>query len=954
MDATRGADLQLLGPVRLYVAGRPVSVGVRMQRFVLAVLALEANRLVTTDRLIDLTWSDRPPATARRIIQTQISRLRATLAGVGVDDLLRLRSEPAGYLLDADAHRIDAHRFTALVARAGTTAGGTGATAGATTGAGAGGTTRLAVLDQALGLWRGPALAGTADESTRASLTRHLDEARWTAMEDRLDAMLRQGRDDDVIADAGRLVAEHPYRHRFTAHLMLALYRAGRSVDALDIYRQARERLADEFGLDLPAELQRLEGAIIRNEPLRNLAAAPPVPRRNTDAPLVPRQLPAPAQTFSGRLRELATLEQVHDSSTGVVIVGIDGMAGVGKTALAVQAAHRIADRYPDGQLFIDLHGYTHGIEPIQPADALDHLLRALGVPGTQIPTGLDQRAALYRTRLADQRVLIVLDNAATEAQVAPLLPGAPGSMVLVTSRRRLTGLDQTHTLSLDTLPTPDAIALFVRTAGEGRLAGEPPELLTELAELCGRLPLALRIAATRLRARPAWSLSHLVRRLRDRQDRLGELHAGQSSVTAALELSRRYLSSDQQRAYRLLGLHPGPEFDPYATAALLESSLSHATRTLDQLLEAHLLAEPAPGRYRFHDLTRAHAAAAAADEQTAPIRDAALDRLLDYYRYTSGTAIHTAYPYEREDRPQAPDAYTPVPELPGRAPALNWLDTELSNLLAAARYAADHGRPAHVSYLSSSLHRHLRSRGRCRDAETLHQLALATAGTTGDQVGQLTALVGLGDSHGLQGRPSHAADHYQRALRLARAAGHHIGELTALNGLGHIRRRQGRPTHATDHHLRALRLARSTGHRAGELDALSGLAELHRRQGQNKQSVGYHQQALHLARTTGHRIGELAALNGVGRSLLATHRPDAAVAHYEQALVLAGALNQPGDQARAHHGLADAHYRLNRYEQASHHWRRALDILTGLGIDHTDDEETTTTTLRARLAALG
>jgi DNA-binding SARP family transcriptional activator/tetratricopeptide (TPR) repeat protein len=1049
MDAARGLDLQLLGPVRLCVAGRPVSVGVRMQRFVLAVLALEANRLVTTDRLIALTWPDRPPDTARRIIHTQISRLRATLAGVGIDNLLRLRSEPTGYLIDGDPHGIDVHRFTELLSRAADAADDA---------------TRLALLDQALGLWRGPALAGATDEPTRASLTSHLEEARWTATEDRLDALLRQGRYEDVIADAGRLAAEQPFRHRFTAQLMLGLHHAGRSVDALATYRQARQRLADEFGLDPPAELQQLERAILRNEPQRDTDPMVPAP------PPVPRQLPAPAQTFTGRVRELSTLEQVHGSSSTVEIVGINGMAGVGKTALAVQAAHRIADRYPDGQLFIDLHGYTHGVEPIQPAEALDHLLRALGVPGTQIPESLDQRAALYRSRLADQRMLILLDNAAAETQVLPLLPGAPGSLVLVTSRRLLAGLDHTHTLSLDTLPAPDAVSLLVQTVGEGRLTGEAPARLAELVELCGRLPLALRIAAARLRAHSAWKLSHLVQRLRDQQHRLGELEAGQRSITAALDLSYQHLSPDQQSAYRLLGLHPGSEFDAYATAALLDSTQAHAARMLDQLFEAHLLEESTPGRYRFHDLTRAHAASR---DETEPIQDAALDRLLDYYRHTAAAAMHAAYPYESEDRPKVPPAHTPTPELPGPAPALGWLDTELPNLLAAARYATERGRSVHLLHLSTTLHRHLHMRGRYHDAETFHQQALATARTTDDQTGQLAALVGLGDIHWRQGRYAQAADHHGQALRLARATGNRTGEMNALIGLGDISRRQGRHGQAADHLGQALQLARATGNRTGEMNALIGLSDIHlmagrlaqatdhngqllqvaratghlagelnaliglglisRRQGRHAQAADHLGQALQLARTTGHRPGEMNALSGLGwihlmqgrhaqaadhfgralqlaratghrpmelkalnglgevhrrqgryrpatdhyqrllelaqasgdriyefeawqglgRLRHSTGHPEAAITHHQQALSLADELSQPYEQARAHDGLAHAHHTLNQHEQARQHWQHALNLLTGLGVDHTEDEETTTTAIRTHLAAL-
>jgi tetratricopeptide (TPR) repeat protein/transcriptional regulator with XRE-family HTH domain len=789
-----------------------------------------------------------------------------------------------------------------------------------------------------------------------------------------------------------------------------------------------------------------------------------------------PRQLPRETSWFTGRTAELERLlELVPDPGRAgaVVISAIDGMAGIGKTALAVYAAHRMVDRFPDGQLFIDLHGYTQGLAPTEPAEALDQLLRDLGVPGTQIPTGLEARAALYRTRLADQQMLIVLDNAATDTQVAPLLPGTAGCLVLVTSRRRLAGLDHTNTVSLDTLPLPDAVALFTQTAGGDRLAGQPAELVAELVELCGRLPLAIRIAAARLRSHPAWPLCDLVRRLRDRQYRLGELAAGQRSVTAALDLSYQHLSRDQQRAYRLLGLHPGPGFDAHATAALLDSTLAHAGRVLDQLLEAHLLLEPTPGRYRFHDLTRAHAAHTATRDLTAPGSDAALGRLLDYYRHTAAAATDAAYPYEREHRPQVPPPHTPSPELIDPAAALAWLDTELPNLLAAAPYATEHSRPAHLLHLSMILQRHLRTRGRYHDAETLHQQALTTAGAAGDQAGQLNALnglgqidlmqgryaqaadhleqalqiahatgnspgemealSGLGDIHLRQGRYGQAVDHFDQVLRIARVTGHRPGELNALtglgqidlmqgrhaqaadhikdalriarvtgnrpgeletlNGLGQIHRRQGRYGQAADHFEQALRIARVTGNRPGELIALTGLGRIHRVQGRYAQAADHYGQALRIARVTGHLSGELNALTGLGRihwmqgrygqaadhyqQLLdlaqesgdrnfefeawqglgrlqhATGHPDAAIAHHERALTLAGQLSQPDDQARAHDGLAHAHHALHQHDQACQHWQHALNLLTDLGIDSTEDEETTAAAIRSHLTAL-
>ena len=921
-------EILLLGPVQARVDGQPINVGVRRQRFVLAVLALQPNRLVTTERLVDLCWPDDPPRTARRVVHTQISQLRATLARTGASrNGISIRGGGSGYALDCHPGNIDAHRFTALHAQA-RAAGDDHA--------------RLELLDQALSLWRGPAMADAASDEVRVRLCGHLEQARLDAAQDRLDALLRLGNQQDVIGEATQLVREHPHRHRLTATLILALYQAGRTADALATYRHTRLRLADELGIDPPAELRELEVAILRNDPTLAVPATVASPATVANPPFtaahmpVPRQLPADTAAFTGRATELhhllALLPDQDQSPTTVVTFAIDGMAGIGKTALAVHVAHRLADRHPDGQLFIDLHGYTQGVDRIEPAEALDHLLRALGVPGAQIPENLDQRAALYRTRLAGQRILIVLDNAAAEAQVAPLLPGSPGPQVLVTSRRRLTGLDHTHTLSLDTLPLPDAITLLARTVDRGRLAGQPPEQPAELVELCGRLPLAIRIAAAQLRAHATWSLSHLVGRLRDQQQRLRELAAGQRSITAALDLSYQDLSLDQQQAYQLLGLHPGPGFDAHATAALLDSTLIGAGQLLEQLHDAQLLQEPTPGRYRFHDLTRAHAAHTATRDQTEPNRQAAVERLLDYYRHTATAAMDAAYPYERDHRPHIPPAHTPIPDLPDPAAALKWLDTELPNLLATARYATGHSRPTHLLHMSTTLHRHLRSRGLYHDAETLHQQALTTALATSHQPGRMTALNSLGHIYRLQGRHTQATDHFAQALQIARTTGNCPAEQTALHGLGYIHWRQGRHRQAAEHFSQALQIARTIGHRPGELEALTGLGDVHWPQGQYQRAADHFAQALQLARAIGHRPGELEALKGLGYIHWRQGRYTQAADHDQHVLQLAHATGHRPSELTALNGLADTHRMQGRYTQAADHYQQVLQLAHATG----------------------
>jgi tetratricopeptide (TPR) repeat protein/DNA-binding SARP family transcriptional activator len=898
--------------VQVRLGAAAIDAGPVRQRAVLAALAVDAGRPVMVATLVDRVWDETPPEGARAALYSYLSRLRRLL--LAERPAVQLVGRGSGYLLDVDPQVVDLHRFRRLVATA--------------RDVGSDDDQRAKLLGEALRLWAGPPMADLPGQWAAQSRTgwqqERLDVAvQWAKAE------LRLGRGGELIGPVRGLLDEHPLSEPLAEVLIRALVADGRDAEALEYYAAARARLGEELGVEPGPALRAVHQALLRGEldrpPMHDVPARPRL--GPVSAGGAPRQLPRQAGWFTGRTAELEQLlELVPDPGrvAAVVISAIDGMAGIGKTALAVHAAHHMVDRFPDGQLFIDLHGYTQGLEPIEPAEALDRLLRDLGIPGTQIPESLDARAALYRTQLADQQMLIVLDNAATEAQVAPLLPGTPGCLVLVTSRRRLAGLDHTHTLSLDTLPVPDAITLFTQTAGESRLADQPAELAVELVELCGRLPLAIRIAAARLRSHPAWQLADLVERLRDRQHRLGELAAGQRSVTAALDLSYQHLSPDQQQAYRLLGCDPGPEFDAYATAALLDTNLQTTGRVLDQLLDAHLLQEPTPGRYRFHDLTRSHAATG---DPTAPTPDAALGRLLDYYRHTAAAAMDAAYPYEREHRPQVPDAHTPRPELPDPAAALAWLDTELPNLLAAARYATDHGRPAHLLHLSTILHRHLRSRGRYHDAETLHQQALTTADAAGDQAGQLTALNSLGDIHRLQGRYGQAADHFEQALRIARATGHRPGELNALTGLGQIDLMQGRSEQAADHLEQALRIARTTGNHPGELDALNGLGGMHRVQGRYELAANHFGQVLQLARATGNRPGELIALNGLGWIHLLQGRYEQAVSHYGQVLRIARATGHLSGELNALTGLGRIHWMQGRHGQAADCYERLLDL---------------------------
>ncbi|MEU8362168.1 tetratricopeptide repeat protein [Nonomuraea sp. NPDC048882] len=699
---------------------------------------------------------------------------------------------------------------------------------------------------------------------------------------------------------------------------------------------------------------------------LKRLATGDPRTPRGAWTP--PHQLPADAAAFVGRTRELALVSATHHPTdraetagtadhaamagaadpahpadpVGVgnpvgrvgmaMVVAIDGMAGVGKTALAVHAAHRVAAHFPDGDLFMDLHGHTQGVPAADPAQTLARLLEALGVPGEAIPQDAGDRAALYRSILADRKMLIVLDNAADEAQVRPLLPGAGGSLVLITSRRRLVGLDEARTISVDVLPVTEAIALFTGTAGEERVAGASREVLAEVVRRCGLLPLAIRLAAARLKAHPAWSVRHLLERLEEHQRLLSELHAGRRSIAAALDLSYRELSGAEQRAYRLLALHPGADIAAEAAAALLAVPAARATATLDRLLEAHLLQEPNPGRHRFHDLVRAHGAERVAGEPETD-RRAAMTRLLDHYGRAASAAMDLLYPYDPAPPPPRPSATTQSgAAMPDAGAATAWLDAELPNLLALAQHAADHDFPGHLQHLSATLHRCLRGRGRNAEAESLHARALSAARDLGDSAGEMEALLRLGEIRSVSSRYEAAVADTTDALRIARAIGDEAGELRALYGLGVSTGSRGRFPEAVAYYTRALEIARTIGHRTGELDALIGFGNAHRAMGEPEQAARALTLALEIARVTGHRIGELRALNGLGRIHLAAGDHGAAAACLGRALDLARATGHRLGELSGLTALGLLHRGQGRLEAAVDCYRRVLEIAREIG----------------------
>ena len=645
-----------------------------------------------------------------------------------------------------------------------------------------------------------------------------------------------------------------------------------------------------------------------------------------------PRQLPATTPAFTGREDELAELLSLAAGTGGggspgtVVISAIDGMAGIGKTALAVKAGHALALRFPDGQLFIDLRGYTQGVTPRDPLDALAAILQAYEVPPGQIPADLDARAAFYRDRLAGTRTLIILDNAYSEAQVRPLLPGDGGCLVVVTSRRRLKALDDAHALPLDVLPAADAVALFRQVAGPGRIPADDP-LLEEIATLCGRLPLALRIAAALIRHRPAWTLARLADKLRQARPGLEGFSDGERNLTCVFDLSYRALGDDRRLLFRRLGLAPGPDADAYAAAALLDCGPTKAEDLLQDLVDHNLLAELAACRYRMHDLVRAYALAA---HDPAERRKTALDRLLDYYQHTAARAdAHIAHYSKPEPVGPAP---AHAPALPNPDAARGWLRAERANLEASLRHAADHNQNARLVALSAGLASLLSTDGPWPLALSVHTAATAAAARLGDRPGQASALTNLGQVRGLTADYPGASRDLQQALGLYRGSGDRSGQANALIELGDVWSMTGDYPGAERDLLEGLELHRETGDRRGQAHALNKRGQVRSMTGDFPGAFQDLLEALELHREIGDRRGQAHTLTRLGRVWLITGDHQGAMRDMQEALELYRGLGERLGQANALTYLGQVRLSTGDYSGAMQDLRQALELYRGLG----------------------
>ena len=932
-DAGEGIRFGILGPMQVTDGPQTRPVGGARQRIVLGALLERANQPVPAEQLAEVVWDGAPPHGAVPTLRTYVMRLRR---GLGPQAAARILSKDNGYAAQVEEHELDALSFEAQCRR-------TDAAAQA------GDWPRVVeTAEGALALWRGAPLVDVPCQCLHEAWLPRLEQLWLQAWEWQAEAALHLGRNEQMVQPLRDLTAAHPLRERFHAQLMLALYRTGRRAEALAAYRDARRVLVETLGIEPGAELRSLQARILAGEtepspaqpldepgPTRDQAASAQAAVPAVVPVAVPRQLPAAARHFTGRQAELDLLadllgpaSQTTDAGATVVISAIDGMAGIGKTTLAIHAAHRLAERFPDGQLFLDLHGYTQGHRPRTAGEALDWLLRALGVPPERIPADGEQAAALYRQRLAGTRTLIVLDNAATEAQVRPLLPGAGSCLVLVTSRRRLKSLDDARTVALDLLSPPGAVALLRAVAGPDRI--RPGDLLAgEVAELCGFLPLALRIAASLLRHRPTWPLEYLAEQLRDQRRRVTALSDGERELAAVFDLSYTSLDGQHRLLWRRLGLIPGPDLDAYAAAALAEGDPVTSAGLLEELVDHNLLGAYAPGRYRLHDLMRVHARSLAAADP-APEREAAQGRLLRYYAYTAQSASVPIARYLRFDPDGPAPDHTPI--LTDPEAARGWLRTEQPNLEAAFADAHARALDQPAIALAAGLAEILQTDGPFTRALEIQQTAAETAERSGPATAHAAALTDLGRVRHMTGDYPGAVGALTRALEIYRTLGDLLGEATALTALGRVRHMTGDYPGAIEAHTGALGFYRKLGNQHGEAVTLTDLGRVRHMYGDFPGAIEALARALEIYRALGHRFGEAGALADSGRVRHMTGDYPGAVEALTRALEIYRTLGHRLGEAGALTELGRVRQMTGDFAEAQDPLARALEIYRGLG----------------------
>ncbi|QXV57537.1 hypothetical protein CVV72_11370 [Amycolatopsis sp. TNS106] len=918
----------MLGALEVQRDTEPILIKAGKHRVLLASLLIDAGQMVSTPVLLDRLWGGHPPAGARNTLQNYVLRLRRSLGEAAL-----IVTSSQGYAIEVERQAIDLFRFGALTDNARKSV--------------AKGELRQAsdLLDEALGLWRGEALSDVPSDLLHTEFTPGLAERRLAAVELRLDLDLLLGRQREALTELHALTTTYPLRERFWSQRILALYRTGRQSEALDAYRTVSRILSDELGVDPGHELRELHAKILASDPSLNHSASienEPVTQsrreessgvENADRqdPVVVSHhgLPADLADFTGRRTEtshvmdIASTKRNHNAP---VVIAIDGMAGVGKTAFAVHVAHLLTERYPDAQFYLDLHGHTPGQQPMDTSHALYALLRAAGIPTGTMPETVETRAALWRNALARRRVIVLLDNVADNVHIAPLLPAGPDCAVMITSRHRLLGIDGVHHLTIDPLPPEDGGLLLTRIAA-GRGADADQAVIAEIVRLCGALPLAIRLAGARLSR--SWPLTRLRNRLRGERTIMPRLRAGDRSIAAAFGVSYHRLPPVSRQAFHLLSLHLGPDLDRFEAAAILATSPDEADEQLDLLTDTSLLQADVAGRYRFHDLLRSYARERGLALEPRPLRRQAQSRVLEYYLRTMAAAHRRFFPHSRVDAGQLGVPKGFVRTFDGFTEFADWCHVDHDSLSLTLHHdsrAAETpearvsiadweqlyrpgttGRPptgqseraaddalaaeARVLHGMGTLQYWL---GQYKQGENTLREALALCRDLGDRRREGAILQSLGDVAIAAGRSGDAVSRYRASCESRRALGDAWGEAVALNSLGGAHRMSGDHEAALDFCTAALRLHRESGSRWGEGVTLHHLGLSHRCLGDRKESLACLTEAVTALRECGDQFELASALVALGCAAQDNDNPIDAADLWEEALQMLELLADP------------------------------------------------------------
>ncbi|MEZ3177274.1 tetratricopeptide repeat protein [Streptomyces pimonensis] len=908
-SSTEPATLRfgVLGPVRAWRDDEPVATGSPQQRALLAALLLREGRTATAAELIDALWGEEPPSQALAAVRTYASRLRKVL------DPGILVSESGGYAVRGLGEgALDLAAAQELAAEA-EKARNTGDLCHARD-----------VLNRALSLWDGETLAGVPGPYAEAQRVR-LEEWRLQLLESRLDMDLEQGCHAEAVSELTALTAAHPLRERLRELLMLALYRSGRQAEALAVYADTRRLLADELGVDPRPGLRELQQRILRADPdLAEPSAPLPEP---VAAPVRPAQLPATVPDFTGRASFVRELSEVLAPTSGdrarvMAVSALAGIGGVGKTTLAVHVAHQARTAFPDGQLYVDLQGT--GARSAEPETVLGSFLRALGTADSAIPDSLEERAALYRSVLDGRKVLVLLDNARDAAQVRPLLPGTAGCAALVTSRTRMVGLAGAHLVDLDVMSPEEALALFTKIVGEERVGAERKAALDVVAA-CGFLPLAIRIAASRLAARRTWTVSVLAAKLADERRRLDELQAGDLAVKATFELGYGQLEPAQARAFRLLGLADGPDISLAAAAAVLDLPTEDTEDLLESLVDTSLLESAAPGRYRFHDLVRLYARACAErDEQPPSERDAALSRLLDFYLAMAARVYAIERPGDRTVAHLETSRFETC-QVTDAAEALDWLHAEAEPLLSCVQQSLGTATLRRAVDLLLAAIDLAESGAGSRRYELTALAACEAAATLGDTRAEVRARTVLAQVLSQAGRFHEAEREARRADRLNKEANDPWASSAAPNQLGIIANCTARFRDAEEYLLRAVAAFQADSNKPGEASAVCNLSRVMASMGCSDHAVELAQRGIDIYDELGLSVRLANARYASGIVLTQAGRLDEALAQLRNALSIFLESRQRLWEGTTHFRLAQVHLAALRPAEAARHAEQAL-----------------------------